>query len=650
MTGRTVLPYGAWPSPIGPELVASTQVGLASPLLADGFAYWCESRPTEGGRVALVRRDAAGAVVEIGPPGFNLRTRVHEYGGRAYAAGGGLVVGCEMRSQRLHLLTPGSAVPLTPESDARLRYADLALDTGRNRILAVREDHRPAGEAATTLVAVPLGGDTHGGRILAEGHDFFAAPALDPDGRRLAWLSWDHPAMPWDSTTLWAADLDAEGDLAGIRRVAGGEGESVLQPLWLADGSLVFASDRSGWWNLWRWDGGEPWPLCPMAAEFAGPLWQLGTRWFDALDAGSLVVTVGDDGFSRLARLRLADGRLEPLAPVIADYAEPSCAAGRVLVIARATDRPPALQLIDPALGSVEHLRDGGRLPVDPAWLAAPRSVRCPSRGGRSIQAFYYPPTNPGCSAPEDELPPLILRSHGGPTAQGSAGLSLALQFWTSRGFAVADVNYAGSTGFGRDYRRLLDDQWGVVDVEDCIAAAEWLVAEKLADPARLAIRGGSAAGYTTLCALTFHDTFRAGASHYGIGDLETLAHDTHKFESRYLDRLIGPYPERADLYRARSPIHFTDHLSCPVIFFQGLDDLAVPPNQAEAMVAALRTKHLPVAYLAFPGEGHGFRKAETQIRVLEAEHAFFCRIFGITPPDGLAALEIENLPAALSG
>ena len=640
----SVLPYGAWPSPIGAELVASTQVGLAFPQLTASHAYWCEGRPTEGGRVALVRRDAGGATVELGPPGFNLRTRVHEYGGRAYAVRGDLVVGCEMASQGLHRLAPGSAVPLTPQSSGRLRYADLLPDTARRRVLAVREDHRGQGEPVTTLVAVPLDGGPHEGTVLARGHDFFAAPTLSADGGRLAWLTWDHPAMPWDETSLWVAALDAAGMPTDVRRLAGGAGESVMQPLWLADGSLVYASDRSGWWNLWRWDGAGHRALCPMAAEFAGPLWQLGARWFDALDAGTLVVTIGEEGFGRLALLRIADGNLTPLGPTIADYGEPSCAAGQVLVLARTVDRPPELRLVEPAGGDVQVLRQAGSLPVDPAWLARPRSIRFPSRGGRSVQAFYYPPASPAYRAPENDLPPLILRSHGGPTGQGSAGLALALQFWTSRGFAVVDVNYAGSTGFGRDYRRLLDGQWGIVDVEDCIAAAEWLVAQKLADPRRLAIRGGSAAGYTTLCALTFHDTFKAGASHYGIGDLETLARDTHKFESRYLDRLIGPYPERADLYRARSPIHFTDRLSCPVIFFQGLDDLAVPPNQAEAMVAALRAKRLPVAYLSFAGEGHGFRRAETQIRVLEAEHAFFCRIFGITPPDGLAPLEIENL------
>jgi dipeptidyl aminopeptidase/acylaminoacyl peptidase len=641
-----ILPYGAWPSPIGPQLVASTQVGLSFPLLTASHAWWCESRPTEGGRVVLVGRDRSGASAEMGPQGFNLRTRVHEYGGRAYAVEAEVVVGCEMQSQRLHRLAAGSAAPLTPESGGRLRYADLVIDLPRRRVLAVREDHRGGGEAVTSLVAVPLDGEPHEGVVLAKGHDFFAAPALDRSGRRLAWLSWDHPDMPWDATTLWVASMDPAGRPVEARRIAGGAGESIIQPLWMPDGSLVFASDRSGWWNLWLWDGERQKPLCPMPAEMAGgPLWQLGTRWYDALDERTLVVTVGQDGYTSLAKLDLAGGGLSALGPALADYAEPSCAGGLVLVLGRAVDRPPALLLMMPGSGTVEPLCEAGTLQVDPAWVSTPRSIRFPGGSGLEVQAFYYPPTNPDCRGPEGELPPLVLRSHGGPTAQSGAGLNLGLQFWTSRGFAVIDVNYGGSTGFGRDYRRRLDGQWGVVDVEDCIAAARWLVEQRLADPQRLAIRGGSAAGYTTLCALTFHDVFKAGASHFGIGDLEALARDTHKFESRYLDRLIGPYPASADLYRARSPIHFTERLSCPVIFFQGLDDLAVPPNQAEAMVAALRAKGLPVAYLAFPGEGHGFRKAETLIRALEAEHAFFCRIFGIAPAEGLAPLDIEGMP-----
>jgi dipeptidyl aminopeptidase/acylaminoacyl peptidase len=635
--------YGTWPSPIGADLVASTQISLSAPTLTADGAWWCEGRPAEAGRVVLMHRSADGTVREVTPKGFNVRTRVHEYGGRAYAVADGMVVAVDFASQRLHRLGNGGTLPLTPDSGSALRYADFLIDRRGGRVIAVREDHRRGGEPENTLVAVPLGGEAHEGIILNRGHDFCAAPALSPDCRRLAWITWDHPDMPWDATALWAAGIGADGALQEPRRVAGGAGESVLQPLWLQDGSLVFASDRSGWWNLWRWDGAQVTCLAPAEAEFAGALWSIGTRWFDQWDAGSLAVTVSREGSVRLGRLELTTGRLTlPDLPVI-EAAEPSCAGGAVLLLASEADCPPALWRVG-FEGRPEVVRRSGELAIDPTWISHPRSIWFPGTDGKPTQAFYYPPTSPESRAPAGTLPPLIVRSHGGPTARAGGGLSLALQFWTSRGFAVVDVNYGGSTGFGRDYRQRLDGRWGIVDVEDCIAAARHLVAEGLADPDRLIIRGGSASGYTTLCALTFHEVFKAGASYYGIGDLEALARDTHKFEARYLDRLIGPWPERSELYRARSPIHHVDRLSCPVIFFQGQQDLAVPPNQAEAMVAALRAKRLPVAYLSFPDEGHGFRKAETIRTCLEAEHAFFCRVFGLSPEGGTAAIEIENV------
>lgn len=646
--GGRELPFGTWPSPLRAADVAAGQVGLGAPYLSPTHAWWCESRPAEGGRVALVRQARDGRREEVTPPGFNLRTRVHEYGGRSYAVAVGVVVGVEFRDQRLYRLDPaGSPVALTRESGGALRYADLLIDEARRRVIAVREDHRGAGEPVASLVAVPLDGVPGEGRVLAAGHDFVAAPALAPDGRRLAWLSWDHPAMPWDGTTLWVAGLDALGLPVEPRPVAGGAEESVVQPSWLADGSLVFASDRSGFWNLWRWDGRGSAPLCPMEAELAGPLWALGTRWYDALDATTLAVTVSRDGFTRLGRLDLAGGGLAPIELPLAEVSEPSCHGGRILVLAAAEDAPPAILEVEAATGSARVLRRAGELPVEPGWIARPRSLRFPGAGGREVQAFYYPPTNPTCRAPAGERPPLVVRSHGGPTSRSGAALGLSTQFWTSRGFAVADVNYSGSTGFGRAYRRRLDGQWGIADVEDCVACARWLAAQGLADAERLAIRGGSASGYTTLCALTFHDVFKVGASWYGIGDLETLARDTHKFESRYLDRLVGPWPERADLYRARSPLRHVERLRRPVIFLQGLDDKVVPPSQAEAMVAALRERGVPVAYLAFAGEGHGFRRAETITAALEAEHAFFCRMLGLAPAEGLAPLTIANLPAA---
>ncbi len=630
----TVAPYGAWPSPISAALITGTQVGLSSPWLDGDAAYWCESRPVEAGRTTLLRRSTDGTIEELTPAPFNLRTRVHEYGGRPFTAQGGVVVGVELKDQRIYRLDAGAApVALTPESDGRLRYADLVLDPARRRVLAVREDHRGDGEPVTTLVAVPLDGSPQEGTVLAGGHDFFAYPRPSPDGRSLAWLTWDHPDMPWDATTLWLAELDQSGLPAGAVAVAGGAGESLVQPEWAPDGKLYVMSDRSDFWSLYRVEGRSLAPVALLAAELAGPLWQLGARWYDFLDTGTALAIATQLGRSGLVQIDLATGAATRLELPFVEYAGLSCAGGRALVQALPDDGPGCVALFEATVGSMTVLATSGALDIDAGWIAKPEHVTFASADGRQAFALYYPPTNPDYTAGAGELPPLVVRSHGGPTGRASPALNLQIQFWTSRGFAVVDVDYGGSTGYGRAYRGLLDGKWGLLDVEDCIAAARHLAATGRADPERLAIRGGSAGGFTTLCALTFHEVFKAGASWYGIGDLEALMRDTHKFESRYLDRLIGPWPEAQAVYRARSPIHHTDKLNCPVIFLQGEDDKVVPPNQAEAMVAALRAKGLPVAYLAFAGEGHGFRKAESIGRALRAEYEFFCRVFGVTPP-----------------
>ena len=417
-----------------------------------------------------------------------------------------------------------------------------------------------------------------------------------------------------------------------------------MQPAWSPDGRLHFVSDRTGWWNLYRLGEAGPVPVCPMSAEFAGPAWSFGGRWYGFLDADTILACFTEAGRWHLARIELASGRLTRLPLPWTELSGLSIAGGQALLRAGAPDRPAAILLLEPASGQTRELRSAGALPVDPAWLARPEATEFPSGPGESAHALYYPPTSPEFVAAAGERPPLIVKSHGGPTGSTSSELRLATQFWTSRGFAVCDVDYGGSTGYGRAYRSRLDGRWGEVDVADCVNAARALVADGRADARRLAITGGSAGGYTTLCALTFHDVFRAGASHYGISDLEALARDTHKFESRYLDRLVGPWPEAREVYRARSPIHHVDRLSCPIIFFQGLEDAVVPPNQAEMMVEALRHKGLPVAYLAFAGEQHGFRKAETIQRVLLAELTFYGRVFGFVPADALSDLAIENL------
>ena len=636
----TILPYGAWPSPVTAELITGRQVGLASPWLDGGLVYWTESRPLEGGRVTLIRCDPDGSLTELTQAPFNLRTRVHEYGGRPFTAQGGVVVGVEFTGQQIHRLAAGAApVPLTPESDGRLRYGDLVVDLPRQRVLAVREDHRLEGEPVNTLIAVPLEGGPHEGEVLASGHDFFAYPRPSPDGTHLAWLTWDHPDMPWDRTTLWLAELDGAGRPGEPVPIEAGAEESLVQPEWSPGGQLYVMSDRSDFWSLYRVEGLGLVPVALLAAELAGPLWQLGARWYDFVDERTVLAIATGLGRSQLVALDLATGAATPLDLPFVEYAGVGCADGRAIAQALPDDGPAAIGVIDAGWTT---LATSGALDLDPALIARAEHVSFASSDGRQAFALYYPPTNPDCSAPACELPPLVVRSHGGPTGRASPALNLQIQFWTSHGFAVVDVDYAGSTGYGRAYRSLLEGRWGIADVEDCIAAARHLAATGRADPERLAIRGGSAGGYTTLCALTFHDCFKAGASWYGIGDLEALLRDTHKFESRYLDRLVGPWPEAAATYRARSPLHHADGLSCPVIFLQGLDDKVVPPNQAEAMVAALRAKGVPVAYLAFPGEGHGFRAAAAIERAMLAEYAFFCRVFDITPAEPLPTLELE--------
>jgi dipeptidyl aminopeptidase/acylaminoacyl peptidase len=632
----TILPYGSWPSPITARLITGTQVGLASPWLDGADAYWTESRPLEQGRVTLLRQGPDDATVEITPAPFNLRTRVHEYGGRPFTARDGVVVGVGFSDQRLYRLAVGSEpVPLTPDSGCKLRYADLVLDLSRQRVLAVREDHRAPGEPVNTLVAVPLSGGPHEGEILAQGHDFFAYPRPSPDGNQLAWVSWDHPDMPWDRTTLWRAELDGAGRPAAPVAIESGIAESLVQPEWSPDGHLHVMSDRSDFWSLYRVEGLGLVPVALLGLELAGPLWQLGARWYDFLDASTVMAVATGQGRAQLVAIDVAGGDTTSLGLAEVEFAGISCACGRTLVQALAADGPDSILLLED--GTRRVLASGGHA-VDPALVARAEHVAFASADGRQAFALYYPPTNHACRAPEGTLPPLIVRSHGGPTGRASPALNLQIQFWTSRGFAVVDVDYAGSSGYGRAYRTLLEGRWGIADVEDCIAAARHLAATGRADQQRLAIRGGSAGGYTTLCALAFHDTFRAGASWYGIGDLEALVRDTHKFESRYLDRLVGPWPEAAATYRARSPLHHAEGLSCPVVFLQGLDDKVVPPNQAEAMVAALRAKGVPVAYLPFPGEGHGFRAAATIEQALLAEYGFFCRVFEIPLADELPA------------
>lgn len=613
---------------------------LGQPMLDGDDLYWLEVRPQEKGRTVIVRRTPDGATADVNPLPYNARTRVHEYGGGSYLPADGVVYFANFADQRLYRQAPGAAPePLTAETASR--YADIVFDRQRGRLICIREDHSdPGREAVNSVVAVSL--ETGEATTLAAGNDFYAAPRLSPDGSRLAWLTWNHPNMPWDGCELWAAEIDASGALVAPQRVAGGPQESIFQPAWSPDGVLHFVSDRSGWWNLYRWRGGDGEALHPLAAEFGGPQWVFDVSTYDFADGG-IVCSYGTKGRSHLALLHPA-GQLEPLALPFSLFYRVKAQGSTVLLIAAAPSEPQALVLLD--LASREHtvLRRSSALAIDPAYLSTPQAIEFPTTGGQTAHAIFYPPRNRDFAAPAGERPPLLVKCHGGPTSAVDGALKAGIQYWTSRGIAVVDVNYGGSAGYGRAYRQRLNGQWGVVDVEDCTNAALYLAGQGLVDGERLAITGGSAGGYTTLCCLTFKDVFKAGASHFGVSDVEALARETHKFESRYLDGLIGPYPERRDLYVARSPIHHTDKLSCALILFQGLEDKIVLPNQAELMVAAVRAKGLPVAYLAFAGEQHGFRQAANIKRALDAELYFYSKIFGFALADAVEPVAIENL------
>ncbi len=653
MTQRPELAYGSWPSPITIEMAVASALSLREVRLDGDDVYWTEGRPDEGGRQVIVRWNEADGAVDVTPAPFNARTMAHEYGGGWYAIDRGTVYFVNLADGRIYRQARGAAPePLT--EDGPYRHGDLFVDRRRNRLLCVREDHsglehgRHAAEGERisepldALVAVDV---TRGAvTVLAEGYDFYSTPRPLWDGERLAWLSWRHPNMPWDSTELWVADVDTSGRLVNQRMIAGGGEESVVQPEWAPDGSLVFASDRSGWWNLYRWtDGSEPMALAPMEAEFAAPQWVFGMSWFGIAPDGTIVATAQSNGRDHLwmipasgvpERIQVPDEQIDSL--VVGE--------GRVAYIGSSATEPRSVVLLDLALADRRVLRRAFDVTVDRAYLSRPEQIAFPTTEGDTAYALYYPPTNPSLRASRSERPPLVVMTHGGPTSRSTSALEYGRQVFTSRGFAVVDVNYRGSNGYGREYMRRLDGQWGNFDVDDAVAAARYLADRGNVDSQRMAIRGGSAGGYTTLCALVFRDVFGAGASYYGVGDLEALARDTHKYESRYLDRLVAPYPEGVEVYRARSPIYFIDRITRPVIVFQGEDDMVVPIAQAEQLVASLRERRIPHAYLPFAGEGHGFRQAPNMRRALEAELSFYAQVFGFELADSFEQVHVEFL------
>ncbi|WP_332878085.1 prolyl oligopeptidase family serine peptidase [Massilia sp. S19_KUP03_FR1] len=637
---KQIAAAGSWISPIDAATVAAGAAPIAQAVPDGDDLYWLAGRASENGRTTLLRL-RGDDLHEVTPAPFNVRSRVHEYGGGAYLASGGAVWFSNFADNRIYTAA-GDAAPLPmSQENQQHRFADFVLDESKRRLIAVREQHIE-GETypVNTICAVGFDGVE---TVLVDDNDFYAAPRVSPDGRQLAWMCWDNPRMPWQGTELWLAEIDVDGTLINGRLIAGSADEAICQPEWSPSGLLHFVSDRSGWWNLYAFDDGVVTALCPFEAEFAAPHWSFGGAMYGFRANGDIVCTYIQNAISKLAVLPAGTHGLQTIDTPYQEMRDLRVQGDSVTLLGGAPTIAVELVRLDIATGTRTVLAKSIATLPDAAYLSVAQAVSYPSANGRSAHAFYYPPANPDFAPLAGELPPLMVIGHGGPTSMATSTLKLATQFWTSRGIAVLDVNYGGSSGFGRAYRDALQGQWGVVDVDDCVAGAEYLVAQGLVNPDRLVIRGGSAGGYTVLSALAFHDVFKAGASYYGVSDLAGLDADSHKFEARYTDYLIAPQPQAQALYLERSPIHHADKLKSPMIFFQGLDDKVVPPPQSEVMVDALRKAGVPVAYMTLEGEGHGFRKADSIVRTLEAELYFYLTVFGITPPAGLPAVNIEN-------
>ena len=638
-----IAPYGTWTSPLDASAVAEAGIRLGQVRAGEAGLYWEEMRPAEGGRTVLVHRARDGSVSDVTPDGFNVRTQVHEYGGGSCCLHTDTVFFSNWTDQRLYRQGPGAGpVAITPEPDAPrgLRYADGVVTADGSTIVCVRERH--AGEVVNEIVAVPTDG-SHEPEVLVGGHDFFSTPRLSPDGSRLAWLAWDHPNMPWDGTRLYVGRFDGSA-VTDVVEVAGGDRVSVFQPTWSPDGVLHFVADPTGWWNLHRLGAdGAAEVLHDVQAEFGLPQWQFAMSTFAFLDDDSIACSFVQDGSTRLGVLG-PDG-LRVITDDLVIGASVAVSDGRIAVVAATARESSAVMLIDADSGGREVVRRPSKLDIEDASVSVAEPIAFPTSGRQTAHAFFYAPRSATCTGPGDDRPPLLVFTHGGPTGSVSPSLNASIQFWTTRGFAVVDVNYGGSTGYGRAYRERLEGNWGIVDVQDCVAAVRYLVERGDVDPDRVAIRGGSAGGFTTLAALAFTEgVFRAGANYYGVSDLAGLAADTHKFESRYLDSLVGPYPQRKDLYEARAPVEHADRITCPVVTFQGLEDAIVPPSQSERIVEALRSRAIPCAYVTYEGEQHGFRKAENVAHSLGAELSFYGQVFGFEPAGDGPVLQVENL------
>lgn len=653
MTAPTIAPYGTWRSGISAGDVADVGMGSVLPItelvVAGENVYWIERRSDQGGRQVVVQILEDGSTRDCVPGNYNARTTVHEYGGGSYCANDEVVFFSNFLDQRMYRMEPGSepkAITPEPARTRSIRYADSITTQDGRWLIAVRERHESEAEVFNELVVFPSDGCDEP-KVITSGYDFYSTPRISPDGRSLAWLSWNHPQMPWNGTELWVATIEEGFGLTESRKIAGGPTTSIFQPEWSQEGALYFISDENGWWNLYAYAEGVVDEVLLMDAEIGYPQWIFGMSRYAILSDGQIALIYVADGIDRLALLNPTNNTLLSVDIPFTSFMLPylQCDHKDALwVLAGSAHEIPSVIRIDPTSQHYEVVQHGSKVVFDPERISTPRFIEYSTVNGKRAYAFFYEPTNPDFQGPEGARPPLIVKSHGGPTSAARCHLQLEIQYWTSRGFAVVDVNYGGSTGFGRAYRERLEGAWGIVDTNDCIAAAQYLVNQDLVDGDRLIIRGGSAGGFTTLSALTFHDVFVAGASYYGVPDLKALSLSTHKFESHYLDRLLGPLPEAEKIYFERSPIHFTDRLSCPMILLQGLEDKVVPPSQAEIMIEALEKKGLPYAYVAFDNEKHGFRRRENIIRSLEAEYSFYAQIFDFQPSEPVEGVKIHNL------
>jgi dipeptidyl aminopeptidase/acylaminoacyl peptidase len=630
--------YGSWRSPITSSLIAEHSIALGEVRTDGADIYWLELRPEEAGRGVVVRKAAAAAGgTDWNPKPFNARSRVHEYGGGAWTVCEGVLYFSDDGDRRLYRMDRGgAATALTPPG--AWRYADGVIDRRRKQWIGIREDHGGRGEPVNAVVAVGLDGDESEGRVVAAGHDFYSSPKLSPDGSVLAWLGWDHPNMPWTGTTLHLASLKENGEIRGRpEAIAGGTAESIFQPEWTPDGSyLYFVSDRSGWWNLYRYElarGGTE-PVLPMKAEFGQAQWQFGMSCYSFAGASRMVCSYVENGWGKLGMLDARSQKLSVIETPYAEFRSVRCDERRVVFYASAPDQPPSIIELDLGSGERQVLKRATEQAENPEvarCLTKPERIEFTAGGGESAFGLFYPPYHPDYTPEPGEKPPLVVRCHGGPTSEASRALDLRVQYWTSRGIAVMDVNYGGSTGSGREYRERLRGKWGVVDVEDCVAAAEFLEARGRIDGNRAVISGGSAGGYTALVALAHSDFFHGGASHYGVTEPAALARETHKFESHYMEWLIGRYPDEEALYRERSPLEGAGKIAAPVIFFQGEEDGVVPASQTRRMVETLRRQGVTVACFYFAGEQHGFRLAETIRRTVDEELSFYAaNVFGM--------------------